>query len=384
MKVLQLGKFYPIRGGVEKVMWDLTKGLGASGVKADMLCAVLGSDNPSGGVMELEIGPGARAVCVPAWCKLAATMISPAMCRMLRRMIRRAAESGEPYDIVHVHHPDPMAALALMLSGWKGRVVLHYHSDILRQKGLMKLYLPLQNWLLRRADIIVGTSPVYVAESPFLKRFRDKTTYLPIGVEPLMADSAAVSEIRSRHAGKKIIWSLGRLVGYKGFGYLVGAVKYLPEDYVLVIGGEGPLLQELEDRAAMDGVSDRVEFVGRLDDEERAAWFAACDVFALSSIWRTEAFAIVQVEAMSLGKPVVSTRIPGSGVGWVNEDGRSGITVPVCDSEALAGAIMEVCGSREKYGSGAAARYAEMFTFGKMISGCMAMYEDMGKIIGND
>lgn len=377
MKVLQLGKFYPIRGGVEKVMWDITRGLGASGVRADMLCAVLPEDNPAGGTMILDVAPNARVVCAPALRKVAATMIAPAMCRILRKMIREAEEGGEPYDVIHVHHPDPMAALALRLSGWKGKVVLHYHSDILRQKGLMKLYRPLQEWLLRRADRIVGTSPVYVAESPWLKRYQAKTTYIPIGVEPLEADPDGVAEIRSRFPGKKIVWSLGRLVGYKGYEYLVGAVKHLPEEYVLAIGGEGPLLHELEEKACADGVRDRVFFLGRLSDEDRAALFAACNVFALSSIWRTEAFAIVQVEAMSLGKPVVSTRIPGSGVSWVNEDGVSGLTVPVCDSAALADAIMQVCGSPEKYGEGAAARYAGTFTFGKMISGCVALYSEV-------
>lgn len=377
MKVLQLGKFYPILGGVEKVMWDLTRGLGEEGVKVDMLCAV----KPGCGIEQKEfvlpLGENARVICVPALRNVAATMISPAMCRKLRKLIKDAQKAGEPYDIVHIHHPDPMAALALRLSGWKGKVVLHYHSDILKQKGLMKLYRPLQDWLLKRADKIVGTTPVYIAESPYLKEYQHKAAYLPIGIEPLVPDPAKASEIRERFTGKKIIWSLGRLVGYKGFGYLVEAMGYLGEEYVLAIGGDGPLLGELQRKAEDCGVAGRVHFLGRLSDEGRAAWFAACDVFALSSIWRTEAFAIVQIEAMSLGKPVVSTRIPGSGVAWVNKDSESGLTVPVCDPEALADAIGKVCSNAAYYSAGAGKRFDEMFTFRKMVSGCVEIYRNL-------
>jgi len=393
MRVLQLGKFYPIRGGVEKVMWDLTRGLGDRGIRVDMLCAKLPSDpvdytdkamaipfaGPEfpEGTMTLKLGKNARVICVPALRKVAATMISPAMIRALRAMVRVASKEGQPYDIVHVHHPDPMAALALRLSGWKGKVVLHYHSDILKQKGLMKLYKPLQEWLLRRADLIVGTTPVYVTESPYLALYQKKITYLPIGVEPLRCDETAALKIRSKYPGKKIVWSLGRLVGYKGYEYLVGAVKYLPQDYVLVIGGEGPLLGDLEKKALSDKVSDRVHFIGRVSPQDCSALYGACDVFALSSIWRTEAFGIVQIEAMSLGKPVVSTRIPGSGVSWVNRDGVSGRTVPTCDSKALADAIVEVAEHYDAFSEGARKRFEDKFTFGKMIDGCISIYEKL-------
>lgn len=102
----------------------------------------------------------ARLLECHSWGKAAATMIAPSMITVLRKVC-------PSYDIVHVHHPDPMAALALALSGYKGKVVLHWHSDIQKQKYLLRLYRPLQDWLLRRADLIVGTSPVYLDESPF-------------------------------------------------------------------------------------------------------------------------------------------------------------------------------------------------------------------------
>ena len=148
--------------------------------------------------------------------KACATMISPSMIFTLRKICGK-------YDIIHVHHPDPMACLALFLSGYKGKVVLHWHSDIQKQKMLLKLYYPLQQWLLKRADVIVGTSPVYLAESPFLQHVQHKTVCLPIGVEPMQPVPEAVKALRSEYPGKKIVFSLGRLVAYKGYRFLVEA-----------------------------------------------------------------------------------------------------------------------------------------------------------------
>ena len=100
LKVLQLGKFYPIRGGVEKVMYDLMNGLSEKGVHCDMLCAADGKKGYT-----LFLNQYARLIACPSWTKLAATMIAPAMIVRLRRIC-------DEYDIIHVHHPDPMACLA--------------------------------------------------------------------------------------------------------------------------------------------------------------------------------------------------------------------------------------------------------------------------------
>ena len=171
MKILQLGKFYPIRGGVEKVMYDIAVGVSERDVQCDMLCAA--SKGQESGVIKLN--NYGKVVCADSIVKLAATMISPQMLLNLRKTCNQ-------YDVIHVHHPDPMACLALKTSGYKGKVVLHWHSDILKQKRLLRFYTPLQNWLIERADVIVGTSPVYVHESPFLADVQKKVTHIPIGV----------------------------------------------------------------------------------------------------------------------------------------------------------------------------------------------------------
>ena len=366
MKILQIGKFYPIRGGVEKVMYDMMLGLAARHVYCDMLCATT-EDHP-GGV--LTINPYAKVIAIPTQIKFAATMIAP-------RMIVKLRQIAKDYDIIHIHHPDPMATLALFLSGYKGKVVLQWHSDILKQKMLLKLYGPLQAWLIKRANLIAGTTPVYVQESPFLSKMQHKVDYIPIGIEPMDPDAGRVQLIRQKYQGKKLILSVGRLVEYKGYEYLIRAAQDLDAQHQILIGGKGPLHDELQELILQLGVQDRVELIGFVADEDLADYYGACDIFCLSSILKTEAFAIVQIEAMSCAKPVISTHIPGSGVSWVNVDGESGLIVTIENAKAFSDAILALSGNDKKYAqlsAGSLHRYQQLFTRNIMIDKCLELY----------
>ncbi len=365
LKVLQLGKFYPILGGVEKVAYELMVGLSERNVDCDMLCAAV-----KGAGQEIRINDHARIFSCRTWLKVAATMIAPTMIVRLWRICRN-------YDIIHIHHPDPMAALALWMSGYRGRVILHWHSDIQKQRRLLKLYRPLQSWLLSRAEQIVGTSPIYLAESPFLQSVQRKTVCLPIGTDPVRPNPATVQALRARYAGRKIVFSLGRLVAYKGYASLIEAARYLDDRYVILIGGSGPLNDELQQQIDRSGLRHRVKLVGRISDGELPSYYGACDLFCLSSLQKTEAFGIVQIEAMSCGKPIVATNIPQSGVSWVNAHGVSGLNVPPDSPRELARAIEAVI-CREAidgcYSAGARRRYRELFTREQMINKCLSIY----------
>ena len=366
MKVLQLGKFYPIRGGVEKVMWDLTSGLSARGIDCDMLCAELEKDEI------IHLNEHGRVICLKAWTKKAATMIAPKMISWLRK-------HKDEYDIIHVHHPDPMACLTLRLSGYKGRVILHWHSDILKQKTLLKFYAPLQRWLIRRADTIIGTTPVYLKESPYLQEAQDKTVAVPIGIEPVTFNEELAQHWKDRNPGKKLVVSIGRLVPYKGYTYLIQACKHLGNEYQVLVVGDGPLMDNLTEEMRIHGVQDRIHFLGYMEDNEMHALLGACDVFVLSSVMKTEAFGIVQIEAMSLGKPVIATKVPESGVSWVNADGESGLNVPIKDAKALAEAIQSICTDgelQEKFSEGARNRFEQNFTLDRMIERTIKIYTD--------
>lgn len=370
MKVLQLGKCYPIIGGVEKTMLDLTIGLSSRGIECDMLCA---NANIGTKGMEKQLNEKSRIIALRTWKKSFATMLCPSMVQWLRKNCRK-------YDIIHVHHPDPMAALALWLSGYKGKVVLHWHSDILKQKNLLKLYMPLQNWLKRRASLIVGTTPVYVAQSPHLADVQNKVTYLPIGIQAVEHDNNKAHKIKELYPDKKIVFSLGRLVHYKGYTYLIDAALHLPDSYVILIGGSGALRTQLQQQIDGHHLGNKVKLLGRVADEELCGYYQACDVFCLSSIQKTEAFAIVQVEAMSCSKPVVATNIPESGVSWVNAHGKSGINVEIENGKALAEAIIAVTKDKDaytRYAQGAKQRYESTFRYETMMDRCISLYKEV-------
>lgn len=368
LRVLQLGKFYPLEGGVERVMYDLALGLGQRGIRCDMLCAA-----GDGEERTVKVGENTDVITCRTWTKLDGAMISPSMISKLIARRRR-------YDIIHVHHPDPMAALALLLSCFRGKVVLHWHSDILKQRHMMKLYAPIQKWLLRRANVVVQTTPVYVDGSEALQSVKKKLICLPIGVKPIQMDSHGAEWLKAQYPGKKIIFALGRLVNYKGMEYLIWASKRLGEDYMILIGGLGPLRGYYESEIAKVGVQDRVKLVGRIPDEELPAYFGACTLFCMPSVYKNEAFGIVQIEAFSCGKPVVTTNIPNSGVPWVNAHGVSGLNVTPRSASELAQAIKTLCENPSEYerlSRGARERFFSMFTYDKMIDDCIKIYEDL-------
>ena len=368
MKILQLGKFYPVRGGVERVMFDLMTGLSARGIDCDMMCA-----ESSGHGAKSRISPHSNLITHHTWVKAASTTIAPSMAPELKKI-------APDYDIIHVHHPDPMAALALYVSGYKGKVVLHWHSDILKQRHLVKFYKPLQQWLIRRADVIIGTSPEYIDHSPSLGVIKEKTACVPIGVESLNPDTEGADAIRKQFGNKKIVFFMGRLIEYKGLSHLVRAAAHMPDDYVVLIGGDGPLREELQSLIDTHHLGKKVFLLGRIPQEKVEAYYTACDVFCLPSVMKTEAFGIVQIEAMSLGKPVVATRIPGSGTAWVNKHGESGINVPVADPEALAKAVTDICTDAERYSrycTDARRRFESLFTIDRMIENCIDIYNKL-------
>ena len=293
-------------------------------------------------------------------------------------MVSWLKRHAREYDLIDIHHPDPMAGLALRLSRFKGKVILHWHSDIIGKGVFCFLYKPIQNWLVRRADKIVGTTPVYVSESPDLKDVQDKTTFIPIGIEPLRTEGESVEKIRRELEGKKLVFSLGRLIPYKGYEHLIRAASYLPDEYRVVIGGSGPLRNRLQDEIDRLGLSGKVTLAGYMKEEDLPAWFAAADVFVLPSVTKNEAFGIVQIEAMSVGTPVVATKIPGSGVAWVNEDGVSGLNVNPGDPQAIAEAILAITKdeiTRRSFSEGASRRFENLFKEELMINKTTELYE---------
>jgi glycosyltransferase involved in cell wall biosynthesis len=368
MRVLQFGKFYPPHiGGIEKVMFDITEGLNRRGIRCDVLCS-----NKERKYVEESLN-GYQVVRTKSYGVFFSASITPQIVRKLKEM------QGD-YEIIHVHLPDPMANVALFLARPASKVILHWHNDVVRQKLLLTLYLPLQTWMLKRADAVITTSPNYIDGSPYLAGHKPKCHVVPIGVDRarMKVEPDTVAGIRERFRGKRIVFSMGRLSHYKGYRYLIDAAKHLSDEYVILIAGSGPLHGALSSRIAGEGLTEKVFLLGPVQYDDVGSYYEACDVYCLSSISRNEGFGIVQLEAMLFKKPVVSTRIPGSGVSWANLDGETGLVVEPKDPRALARALAAICSDRELYrklGSNGFRRASEYFTMDRMLTSTIEVYE---------
>ena len=215
--------------------------------------------------------------------------------------------------------------------------------------------------------------------SPYLKPYLQKCEVIPIGVnvDAHCHTEVNINEKFTKFSNKQIIFSLGRLAYYKGFEYLVLSALHLNDDSVILIAGDGEEKEKLSDLILSNGLQNKVFLLGRISDAEKEYLFENAKIFALSSIFKTEAFAIVQIEALANGLPVISTKIPGSGVDWVNQNGVTGLTVPVQDSLAIANAINELLNNTEFYhncSEKARLRYKTHFTRDAMINSFINLY----------
>lgn len=263
---------------------------------------------------------------------------------------------GRKDDLVHLHVPNPAAVAAFLASGHPGRLVMTHHGDTLNRAWLRKLTDPINRRAMQRADAIVVSSARYADSSDELRPFREKCRIIPLGLdvpEPTAEVLADARRIRAKYAGP-ILVTAGRLVPYKGFKYLLRAMRDVPGTLMLI--GRGPLRADLERVAVKAGVRDRVHFLGFVHAVQ--PYLHAAELFVMPSITRAESFGLVQLEAMAAGLPVINTDIE-SAVPEVSVDGETGITVPPADTAALVRAmrtLIEDDGLRAQYAAAAKVR----------------------------
>ena len=363
LRVLQLGKFYPPqRGGMESHVKTLCDSL-----QEEVDVEVLVSN--TGPTTVRELCDGVPVTRIARIVQVNSTSFNPAIVTAIRRC---------QADLICLHWPNPMAALAYLMSGNRGKLLVTYHSDVVKQRISRELFGPVLRAVLRRSKAIIVSSSNYLETSLVLRRYRDRCKVIPFGISEnnfAPPDEGAVKDIRSQY-GERLILSVGRLVDYKGFAYLIRAMVKTPGK--LVIAGEGPLKGELMMLARSLDLHDRVVFCGEPSDERLRSLYHAADFFVLASTDRREAFGLVQAEAMSASKPVINTNLD-SGVPFVSLDGVTGLTVPHSDAGALARAmnrLMEDATLRSALGQAARLRAENMFRAETMSARTLQTYEN--------
>jgi rhamnosyl/mannosyltransferase len=386
LRVCHLGKYYPpARGGIETHVQGLARAQAALGARVQVLCINHADEEGrdvswralartrtvrerDGEVEVIRLGRQANIA------RLDVTARLPAL-------LHEAMSGGA--DVLHLHVPNPTFLLATaMLRADHVPLVITHHSDIVRQRLLRHAVRPLEEVVYRRSSAVLTTSPAYARSSALLRAHASKVHVVPLGVETrtwVSPDPASMASLRARigGVGDEPLWlSVGRLVYYKGLSTAVRALARVPGRWVVI--GTGPEGQSLQALAAELGVADRIVWLGEVEPAQLVAAFHLASALWFPSNARSEAFGLVQVEAMAAGCPVVNCSIDGSGVAWVAPHGEAALTVPRDDVASFAAAASRLLGSSELRGRLAegARRRARAFEQADIAARTLALYAE--------
>jgi glycosyltransferase involved in cell wall biosynthesis len=361
VKVLHLFKTYLPDSftGIERVIWEIAEGLASHGVESRVLSL---SDRPRPEGYSVGRHVGYQAKCD---FYVASTGLSLSVFKAFR-------ELSKDVDIVHYHFPWPMMDLMHLLGRPHCPAVITYHSDIVRQRMLRRLYGPLMHRFLASADRIVATSPNYIESSPVLQAYRAKTAVIPIGLADEAAPSAELVEHWRSRVGEGFFLFVGALRYYKGLPFLLEAARQtgLP----LVVAGNGEMEAEIP-----AGDLPNLQLVEEFSDRDKAALLSLCKAFVFPSHLRSEAFGIALLEAARAGKPMISCEI-GTGTTYVNKDGETGIVVRPEDAAGLAAAMRKLAAAPDlvlQMGHAARARYERLFRAEDMCRQYLTLYRQL-------
>ena len=367
MRVLHVYRTYfpETQGGLEETIRQICLNTAPHGVESRVLCT-------SATIEPRVVRRNEAAVyrCRRSG-EIASCSLSIEAFGLFRRLLRWA-------HVVHYHFPWPLADVMHFAGRVRVPTVVTYHSDIVRQRLLAKLYAPLMWRFLGSVDRIVCTSPNYLASSKVLKFFGDGVDVVPIGLDEGSYPDANDALLQGTHAGygSGFFLFIGVLRYYKCLHILLEAMQEAP--YRAVIVGSGPLERQLKAQCQRLGLSN-VTFTGYLPDPTKVALLSQCRAVVAPSYLRAEAFGVALLEGAMAGKPLVTAEI-GSGTSHVNIQGETGLVVQPGSPEAFREAMDTLHREPElaqTLGAGARRRFERLFNGRLMGERYAGIYSDL-------
>jgi glycosyltransferase involved in cell wall biosynthesis len=309
--------------------------------------------------------------------------------RALVRLARIEADSG-PFDVVHDNQSLGYGLLLLQRALDRPVVAnVHHPLDIdmrtgvahvssLREKVKRIVWYPwrMQRVVGRRLDALISGSQ---ASASLVERLWS----LPAGSVRTIYDGADVDRFRPGASSERTPGALlfvGNAEDYnKGVVYLLRALALLPQGqraHLYVVGGPAEEQRLAPAEIVRLGIEDRVTLVGRVTDEQLAAWYRRAQVLVSPSLY--EGFGLPAAEAMACGTPVVATS--AGALPEVVADGETGVIVPPADEGALAAAIASLLVDPERcrrMGEAGVARVRERFTWERHARSLEALYQQV-------
>lgn len=355
-RILHISKYYyPFCGGTEQIAQECVNSLMGQ-YEQKIICF---NDCREDRTEEVD---GVEVIRVGTFITIASQGLSNSMGRKMKKIM----VSFNP-DIIIFHYPNPFVARYLLKYLKPGvKLAIYWHLDIVKQKLLRQFFVGQNKRLIKRADVLIATSPTYVEGSSYLSTAKAKCKIVPncINVERLKSSTEVeekAAEIRKQNKDKIICLAVGRHTEYKGFKYLIQAAHLLDDRFQIFLIGKG---EETKNLKAEAGENKNIHFLGLVDDVELKGYLTAMDIFCFPSITKNEAFGLALAEGMYFGKPSVTFTVPGSGINYVSLDGVTGIEVENKNVKKYAGAMMKLAEDkslRERYGQAGKKRVIENF-----------------------
>lgn len=269
--------------------------------------------------------------------------------------------------IIHIHEPFPLGTIAGLFFGRDKKIFLTWHSDIIRQKLFKKVMEFFQKRLCRKAELIISTSDSLISFSNILKLYKEKVITIPLCLDEknyTLQQNNFPDELKN--LPEQFAFYFGRLVYYKGIDVLINSMEYIDKNIPVVIAGSGELEYMIKSKTKE---YKNLIFINRyLSEDEKKFLLSRCKFFIFPSNYPSEAFGIVQLEAMVYKKPVINTYLP-TGVPWVSLNNISGLTVDPNDPIQLANAINTLFKDNHLYqrlSDGAYKRFLQYFSCRKV------------------
>lgn len=333
--IVIVGKYYPpVFGGVERYTRDVVNAVS----DRNQVTVVVHSQTPEDIIEK-------RSNVTIIRCGTAKTISSQPLSLSMFKHLRKLKP-----DLVHFNAPNFWGAAMLLLMNYNAPLVITHHADVFGRPILRRIVIPLYRRLARRTKCIVVNSMTNAYNSMDLPRNAGPFVEIPWGVDqrPFDINDACRAEIaaerQQRFGDSPVIGFVGRFVRYKGLSVLIEALKTLEGVHALLIGN-GPLRSQTEEHVRTANISNRVHFLGDIDEAKKIREMAMMDLLVLPSVDTTETFGLAQIEAQFMGLPVIASRLP-TGVADVTIDNVTGILVRPRDPIALADAILRLIRDR--------------------------------------
>lgn len=352
-------------GGIEQAIHQIALQTHKLGVETDVLFL---SSSQDGRTVDMN---GYRAQRAKLDLQIASTGFSVSAFFRFCQLAKQA-------DIIHYHFPWPFMDVVHFAARVNKPTVVTYHSDIIRQHQLLKLYRPLQRKFLSSINSIIATSPNYLVTSEVLKQFSAKVKVIPIGLNKASYPQPTLDKLLfwQQQFGPRFFLFIGVLRYYKGLHILIEAARNT--EFPIVIVGAGPIEQELRNQASQLGLRN-IHFLGYLSEEDKVALLMTCYAVVFPSHLRAEAFGITLLEGAMYGKALISTEI-GTGTTFINIAGQTGLVIPPSDPAALRQAMNYLWNNPEQVeamGKQAEQRYWRYFTAENMAENYWQLYRDL-------